>query len=99
MERDALRRIVIHVFRGDDVIGRTLVFDPLIEGREDIVSGIGGVRPVDPLTERIWTGSATAVSHPWDHEETIELPDVFVAADFSGHSVIVVCTRKPYPSC
>jgi hypothetical protein len=29
LERGALRRIVIHVFRGDDFIGRIPVFDPV----------------------------------------------------------------------
>ena len=37
LERDALRRNVIHVFRGDDFIGRIPVFDPSIERRENVV--------------------------------------------------------------
>jgi hypothetical protein len=37
LECDALRRIVIHVFRGDDFIGRIPAFDPSIERRENVV--------------------------------------------------------------
>src|SRR4051812_30999018 len=37
LERNALRWIVIHVFRGNDLVRRPSVFDPLIEGRENVV--------------------------------------------------------------
>src|SRR5262249_14384918 len=37
LERNALRWIIIHVFRGDERVGCTLIFDPLIERRENIV--------------------------------------------------------------
>src|SRR5437762_8255270 len=63
LERDTQRRIVIHIFRCDDLVGRDAVFDPSIERRENVVRGIGRVRPISPLTERICPGPATAVSH------------------------------------
>lgn len=90
LERDTLSRIVIHVFRGDDCIGRVPVFDPSIERAEKVVRGIGRARPVYPITERICAGAATAVSHSRDHEETIEILDVFVGAEFAAHVVIVI---------
>ncbi len=49
-----------------------------------------GFGPLTPLTERICTGSAAAMSHSRHHEETIEVPDVFVAAHLSRHCVIVI---------
>jgi hypothetical protein len=96
LERDALRRIIIHVFRGDDFVGRFLVFDPLIESSENVVRGVGRVRTVAPerLTERICTGSAKAVTHSRDHEETIEVPGVFVAAHFLDHSRCVTLASR-----
>src|SRR5438477_12599059 len=64
LERDALRRIVIHIFCGDDFIGGIVCFDPSIESREGVIRGIGGIWPVDPLTEGICAGSATAMAIP-----------------------------------
>src|SRR5437868_7397429 len=77
LEGDPLRRRIIHVFRGDNRIGRIPVFDPLIECGENVVRGIRGVRTVHSLTKRICTGSTTAMSHSGHHEKTIEVPDVF----------------------
>src|ERR1700733_6489775 len=92
LERDALRRIVIHVFRGDDLIGRISPFDPLIESRENVVRRVRGARPVGraEVTESIWAGAAAAMRHSGDHKETIEVPDGFVASQFLRHRMMVV---------
>ena len=92
LERHALRRSVIYVFRRHDFIGRFSPFDPLIESRENVVRCIRGVRPIrrTELTESVCAGSSAAVRHSRHHEETIEVLDSFVTAQFLRHRMMVV---------
>src|ERR1700733_8501316 len=91
LECDALRRIVIHVFRSHYFIGRISPFDPMIESCENVIRRVRRVRPIrTELTEGICAGSAAAMRHPGDHEKTIEVSDGFMAAHFLRHRMMVV---------
>jgi hypothetical protein len=57
---------------GDDGVGGDVVGDPLVEGHDDIVGGVGAGDDAF-VAEDVGTGTAAAVGYAGDHEEAIEV--------------------------
>src|SRR5882757_10842031 len=72
LKGDALSRIVVDVFRGDDRFRGDAGFHPMVERRKNVIRRIRRLRTVDALPERVCTGSTAAMRHAGHHEQPIE---------------------------
>src|SRR5262245_12659791 len=69
---DALRRIVVDVFRRHDLLRHDALLDPLLEREQRVVTRIGG-RARAEIAEGIRAGTEAAVEHAGREEQAIEI--------------------------
>src|SRR6185437_2030923 len=76
LELDALRRDVVEVMRGDDLVGRDALLHPALERLQHVVIAVDDLPVGRAVAEGVDAGAAAAMRHARHHEDAIEVMDV-----------------------
>src|ERR1700730_12874351 len=82
--------IVVLIFRGDDFGWCDALFGPSFQGCKDVTVDVVRGAEVQHVSKEVGPGSASAVHHARDHEQSVKVFGLGEASHLCGYALVVV---------